>query len=105
MVKVEVNPGICGFVSNINYTLADNQTVIIDFATTCPNLKPLEAELKQADGYKECFAKVGDSGIYQVFRKYCVHAACPVPVAVIKGIEVASSLALPQNVEIKISKE
>jgi len=105
MVKVEVDSGACGFISNVSVTPVNDQTVSIDFTTACPNLKPLEAELKAANGFKECFAKVGDSGIYEVFRKYCKHPACPVPLAVIKGIEVASGLALPRNVGINIRKE
>ncbi|MCR4436486.1 MAG: hypothetical protein QHH06_11565 [Clostridiales bacterium] len=105
MAKVEVNPGICGFHTTIRVTAQGKQNVKIDFATTCPSMKPLEEELKEANGIKECFAKVGESNIYQICRKYCKHAACPVPSAIIKGIEVACGLALPKNVEMKISKE
>ena len=105
MATVEVDAGVCGFVSSVKVTPIDRKTVAIEFRTACPNLKPLEEELQQATGFKECFAKVGDSGIYETFRKYCKHPACPVPLAVIKGIEVASGLALPRDVDIKISKE
>ena len=105
MIKVEVDPGGCGFVTTINCTAENKKTILIEFATTCPNLKPLEAELKQADGYQESFGKVGETGVFQAFRKYCKHAACPVPTAVVKGIEAASGLALPRNVEMKITKE
>jgi hypothetical protein len=37
--------------------------------------------------------------------KYCSHAACPVPVGIIKAIEVEAHLALPADVTIKLSKE
>jgi hypothetical protein len=35
--------------------------------------------------------------------KFCSHAACPVPVGIIKAIEVESNLALPADVTIKVS--
>lgn len=39
------------------------------------------------------------------WRRNIKHAACPVPSAIIKGVEVACGLALPKDVEIKIAKE
>jgi hypothetical protein len=105
MARVEVQAGICGFKSNILITAEDEDIVHIKFSTTCPNMKPLEKELIKADAMKECFSKVGESEIYQTCRKYCRHSACPIPMAIIKGIEVASRLALPKNVEVRIFKE
>jgi hypothetical protein len=36
--------------------------------------------------------------------QHCPHAACPVPVGVVKTIEVEAKLALPADVTIKLSK-
>jgi hypothetical protein len=36
--------------------------------------------------------------------KYCTHAACPVPVGIIKAVEVEMGMALPMDVIIKINK-
>ncbi|MHB1443957.1 MAG: DUF6951 family protein [Candidatus Humimicrobiaceae bacterium] len=36
--------------------------------------------------------------MYETCRKYCKHAACPVPSGIIKAIEVACRLALPKDV-------
>lgn len=104
MAIVKVNAGICGFQSQIKVNAQDMQTAQIEFETTCPNLKPLQAELQEVDAFKECFAKVGESPVFLMAKKYCKHAACPVPTAIIKGIEVACNLALPADVEIKIEK-
>lgn len=105
MAKVEVNPGVCGFASTITVSPMRKHSVKINFETTCPSLKPLEQELNEVDGLNECCGKIGDSDLYKIFRKYCSHAACPMPSAIIKGIEVACGLALPRDVEIKISKD
>lgn len=104
MATVNVNPGICGLKSTIKVISEDMQNAQIEFLTQCPNLKPLEQELKEADGYEECFSKLGESTVYELGKKYCRHAACPVPSAILKGIEVACGLALPKDVEIKIDK-
>jgi hypothetical protein len=36
--------------------------------------------------------------------KFCTHSACPVPVGIIKAVEVEAGLALPADVSIKISR-
>ena len=104
MVEVKVNPGVCGLKSIIKVNSEDMQNALIEIITDCPNIKPLEWELKEVDGFEECFSKLGESKVYELGKKYCKHAACPVPSAIIKGIEVACGLALPKDVEIKIEK-
>jgi hypothetical protein len=104
MVEVKVNPGICGLNTVVRVDSEDMQNAIIEIITECPNIKPMEQELKEVDGFEECFSKLGESKIYELSKKYCKHAACPVPSAIIKGVEVACGLALPKNVEFKISK-
>lgn len=105
MKQAKVKAGICGFTSEIKGSSQDRRLVDIEFRTTCPNLKPLEEELKQVDAYKECFAKFGDSPVFQMVRKYVRHAACPVPTAILKEIEVAAQLALPENVAIEFVED
>lgn len=104
MTEVKVNAGVCGFQTIIRVTSEDMQTAVIEMDTQCPNLKPMSQELKEVDAFEECFSKFGDSKVYELAKKYCKHPACPVPSAIIKGIEVACGLALPKDVEITISK-
>lgn len=105
MTEVKVNAGVCGFVTVIKVESEDMQNAIIHITTECPNIKPMELELKEVDGYKECFSRFGESTVYELAKKYCKHPACPVPSAIIKGIETACGLALPRDVEVKITKE
>ena len=101
MSKVVVNPGICGFITEIQVASENSRNCSVTLITQCPNLKSMDEELQNVDAFKECFAKVGDSQIFEVARKHCKHAACPVPTGIIKGIEVACGLALAKNVEIR----
>jgi hypothetical protein len=105
MAEVKVNAGVCGFVTTIKVESEDMQTAAIEIHTSCPNLKPLEQELKEVDGFEVCFSKIGDSVVYELANKYCKHPGCPVPAAIIKGIEVACGLALPKDAEIKITND
>lgn len=104
MVEVIVDAGICGFKATIQIESEDMQMANIKIKTDCPNLKPMENELQEADGYAVCFSKLGDGIIYEYAKKYCRHPGCPVPAAIIKGIEVACGLALPNDATIKINK-
>jgi hypothetical protein len=103
MVEVNVNPGVCGLNTIIKVNSEDMQNASVEITTECPNVKAMEHDLKEVDGYIECFSKLGDSQVYEAARKNCRHAACPVPSAIIKGLEVACGLALPKDVEIRIS--
>ena len=105
IVETTVNAGVCGFKTVIISKAEGNRYATLEIKTDCPNLKPLESETITADAYKECFTKSGKSGIYETVGKYCKHAACPVPVAVIKAIEAACGLALPRDVKIEIKKQ
>lgn len=104
MAIVVVNPGVCGLKSTIKTDSEDMQNATINIETECPYIKAMSNELKEVDGYVECLGKLGEGEVYKTARKYCKHAACPVPASILKGVEVACGLALPKDVEIKVSK-
>ena len=102
MVEVKVNPGICGFNTTIKVESQDMQNALIHMESDCGKIKKMSIKLKEVDGFKECFGAIGDCECFKVGGECGLHAACPVPTAIIKGIEVACGLALPQDVDIKI---
>lgn len=104
MASVSVNSGVCGFNTVINVRSDDGQHAVVEINTECPNLKPLEDELVETDAFEACFARMCESETFRQAAKYCKHPGCPVPAALIKGIEVACGLALPRDVVIKIEK-
>ena len=106
MVEVKVNAGVCGFKTIINVNSKDMQNAEVKIQTECPNLKGLEKELTEVNTFEECFTKIGgDSTVFDLAKKSCKHPGCPVPPAIIKGIEVECGLALPKDVEIEIRKQ
>ena len=104
MAEVKVNPGICGLESQITIVSEDMQNACVKITTHCPHVKQMESELQDIDCFEECFSKINSSRVYQAADKHCKHAACPVPSAIIKGLEVACGLALPKDVDFNIKK-
>lgn len=105
MAKTKVEAGICGFVTEIEANSADFQNVSFTINTNCKNLAKLPEIIKTCDAYQEL--KNGSEGeIFKVtkseLKSMC--AACVVPSAVFKTMQVAAGLALPKNVCMEITK-
>ncbi len=105
MATATVHAGICGFTTVVTAASEDGQDVEVGFRTDCPNYAPLDGTTHRLDAFEACFTKVGEGPVYELLRPHCVHAACPVPSAVTKVIEVAAGLALPRDVSIEITKD
>jgi hypothetical protein len=105
MIKVHVDPGICGLHTDINVYSEDMQKATVEISSQCPSIQAMAPELTEIDPMQEAFAQVGETQVYEIAKKHCKHAACPVPSAIVKGIEAAAGLALPKNVHITIDKE
>jgi hypothetical protein len=104
MAYVAVLPGICSLKTELTLTADEDQMVTVRIDSACPHIAAMQDELKELDGYGECFARYSSSTVFGVAEKHCRHLACPVPVAIIKGMEVACGLALPKDVAIVIEK-
>jgi len=104
MAKINVQPGICGLPSDIEVTSEDGMTAQIKVETQCLHIRKMADEVPSVDSYTECFAKYGDGEVALAAKAHCKHGACPVPTAILKGVEVACSLALPKDVTITIER-
>jgi hypothetical protein len=104
MAKAVIEPGICGFHASVEAKM-DGEMVNLTITSDCPAIQKMAAELSQVNPYKEISSRRAVPLTLQAGLKYCTHAACPVPVGIIKAVEVEAGLALPQDASIKISKE
>ena len=105
MAKVIIKAGVCGFTTEINATSEDSMNVMLNIASDCPAYAHFKDEPFEMDAYACCFGKVGQSPVYELLAKTCLHASCPVPSATLKAMEVACDLALPKDAGMTISKE
>jgi hypothetical protein len=104
MAKAEIHSGVCGFVTTVETTM-EGDACRIKMTSDCKAIQKLAEALVEVQPFSEISFRRGTPSILQMGAKYCTHTACPVPVGVIKAVEVAAGLALPRDVEIKLTKE
>lgn len=104
MAKAEIAPGNCGLTTRVEATM-NGKTCHLSILSDCKAIQKLAEELTEVNPYEEIsFRRSNVPAILKAGAKYCTHAACPVPVGIIKAVEVAAGLALPGEVTIKLSK-
>ena len=103
MARAEIDSGICGFKAVVE-TKTEGDVVKIHIQSDCKDIQKLAAELTEVDPFHEISFRRGTPVILELGAKYCKHAACPVPVGIVKAVEVEAGLALPKDASIKLSK-
>ena len=103
MAKAEIFAGNCGYNTKVEATL-DGKVVKLDITSECPAMQKMADELDEVNPYQEISFKRAMPTIHAAGHKHCTHAACPVPVGIIKAVEIEAKLALPTDVIIKLSK-
>jgi len=105
VVKTKVEAGVCGFVSDIEAYSEDSQHVSFKIETTCNKIGKLAEKLPTVDAYNE-IQHGFDGELYGIIKqelKGCC-SGCAVPVGIFKSMQVAAMLALPQDINIRITK-
>lgn len=102
--KACISPGICGLQTTVTVQSRGSRFAIaID--SGCCMVRSFAGELADVDPWSEVWIAGDPPRIWQLAAKHGLHAACPVPVGILKAIEVEAGLALPAHVSIEISRE
>ena len=99
---VEVMPGVCGLPTRIVALADDMLLVSLEITSECPHIKHMAEKLTELSALRELRRPIGETTPYQLAGQCKAHAACPVPSAILKAMEVAAGLALPADVTIRI---
>jgi len=99
MTRVIVNPGICGFVAAIEVSKIAKRKFRVVITSDCETITKLGESLAEADQWDAL--KQYTNEIHKAASKCHLHATCPIPVAILKAIEVEAKLALPRDVTIQ----
>ena len=109
MVNVEINAGICGFVTNAKVASEDSQNVTFDVESQCEKIAMLGNNLS-AKGPIDAYQEINPDGnsvlmgtVRETLKGCC--AGCAVPVGLFKAMQVAASIALPKDISIRINAE
>jgi hypothetical protein len=97
-----IRSGICGFTVSATADCEDPAHVALQIESDCPNYRKVAETLHEVDAFHELFGDRSEGQIWKVCARHSPHASCPVPVGLLKLVEVAAGLALPQTVSIEI---
>ena len=103
MAKAKIFAGNCGFNSTVEATMQGNECNLM-ITSECAAIQRMAEGLKKVNPYQEISFKRGIPLIHEKGMEYCTHASCPVPVGIIKVVEIEAGLALPMDVTIELSK-
>ena len=103
MATAEISSGICGFSATVK-TEKEGSKVRLAIESDCKAIQDLAAELTEVDPFQEITFRGSGPRSLELGAKHCYHTACPVPVGIIKAVEIEAGLALPKDAVIKLSK-
>lgn len=104
MTKVIVHSGICGFSVAITAEKGQAKTITISLDTDCEMVSKMRDDISALD-LMAAFTRQVQNPVYRSASQHIKHAACPVPAAILKALEVEAGLALPKDVTIKFQKD
>ncbi len=103
MAKAEITAGICGFSTTVVARMEGSRCVLA-IESDCDAIRRLAEELTEVEPFQEISFRRGTPRTLELGTQHCYHASCPVPIGIIKVVEVEAKLALPADVTIKLSK-
>ena len=99
MTRVIVKPGVCGFTTIIEIDKIDKQRLSCKIESDCQTVSALSEFLSEIDKW-DVLKPRAESGVYLKLSEHPLHLSCPVPVGIIKAVEVEAGLALARDVSI-----
>jgi hypothetical protein len=103
MAKAEIHSGKCGYTTTVEAVQNGDELVSLTITSQCKGCQKLGAALTEVDPLREISYRGEGPQVIEMASKYLAHPACPVPAGIIKVVEVAAGLALPQDASIKLS--
>ncbi len=103
MAQAEIFSGACGFTTLVKATM-EGSACKLSIESDCEAIRRLAGALTEVNPYREISFRRGTPQALAMGAQYCNHPACPVPVGIIKAVEIAAKLNLPRDVTIKLSE-
>ncbi len=103
MAQAEIHAGICGLTTQVEATMA-GLSCRLSIGSECEAIRRMADQLTEVDPFREITYRGEGPLTLEVAAACCKHPACPVPVGILKAIEVEAGLALPADVTIKLAR-
>ncbi len=100
MIRVEIEPGICGLASIISASAGEDDSVRIKVESDCPKVRKFSQDISPIE-LVEVVSIGQENPVLNSAAKCGLHSSCLVPVGVLKAAEVAVGIALPKDASIR----
>ncbi|HBT95508.1 MAG TPA: hypothetical protein DEB24_05200 [Coriobacteriia bacterium] len=102
MTKLRIDPGICGFIAEVEALTKDDMEAKVSVQTGCSSITGMIEELGDTyNAYEICLCRPGTGALYEHAancNSFNSHNGCPVIAGIVKAIEVECKLALKKDV-------
>lgn len=103
LTRVVVDAGICGFHAKVEVTKTGKRRVSVVVESDCEAVAQMNGNLQDL-GWLEALGPPGKSAVWDCAGQHLKHPCCPVPIGIMKAVEVELDLALPKDVVIHFEK-
>jgi hypothetical protein len=105
MARAEIMAGNCGYTTVVEAQADGMRRVTLRIESECAAIQMLAEQIAEVDPFQEISFRGEGPQALALGHEHCTHTGCPVPVGIIKAVEVAAGLALPGDATIHITKE
>lgn len=98
---IEVDAGPCKMKTRIHAVQQEDMMVKIDIESDCHHILKMSWRIGPINPYTEVESPILETEIYKWASQVLPHAACPVPSALIRSIEVASDMGVKRDAAIR----
>ena len=104
LIRVNVDPGICGFTCVIEGEKKEKYLVELHGqGSECKHIQRFFQQVREIN-LRDLFAPISKSPVFQAAQQSGCHPMCLVPVAALKTAEAAMEMALPRDAQIKFEE-
>ncbi len=104
MTKVVVNCGACGFSVTIKADKGEGRKIAVLLESECDMVRNMAQDIAVLDRLAPLIG-LRDNPVYLAASKHLKHAACAVPSAVLKTIEIEAGLNVAKDVTIAFERK
>jgi hypothetical protein len=102
-VSLHVDAGVCRFIAKVECWMEDG-LLKCSIKSGCAHVREFAAALEPCEMMDAMKMPFSDNKVYIVGGKTLKHSTCPLPMAVLKGFEVAAGLALKRDASVVFDK-
>lgn len=104
MAKVLINPGVCGMKSTVEVSKIDRMNFSVKIESACTMINEMAGVISEIN-LRDALIPQNKSKVYEAASNAKTHPVCPIPMAVLKAIEVEAGMALPRPVSMEFQPE